>query len=418
MSTVVQKYGGSSMADVARIKQVADRVMRTRRQGHDVVVVVSAMGDTTDDLLGLAKQVSANPDRRELDMLLTAGERISMALLSMAIRELGGDAISFTGSQSGIITNDRHVDARIIEVRPVRVQDELANGRIVVIAGYQGVSYRREVTTLGRGGSDTTAVAMAAALGAEYCEICSDVDGVYTADPRVAPTARRIGTLSYEETQELAESGAKVLNAQAVEFAKDKGIAIFARATSSPLPGADPSSDGTVVRRHPPRQPGTVVGVASERDVLVVAMNGGSTGPALQPDEPRPGPFGPGDLLALLDEHKVAGKQLHVTGDRLTLVLSRENLHSESRLREALAARFGAVVRIDDTLGAISVVGAGINASFENVRRGSAALLENGTSIEGIATSSFRITWLIDQARLDDAVRLLHATFIEGATRS
>src|ERR1700736_912168 len=244
--------------------------MRTRRTGHDLVVVVSAMGDTTDDLLALARQVSANPDRRELDMLLTAGERISMALLSMAIRELGGDAISFTGSQSGIITNDRHVDARIIEVRPFRVQDELARGKIVVVAGYQGVSYRKEITTLGRGGSDTTAVAMAAALGAEWCEICSDVDGVYTADPRVVPTAKRIGVLSYEETQELAESGAKVLNAQAIEFAKEKGIAIFARATASPLPGADPSIDGTVVRRDSPRAPGTVVGVTSERDVLLL----------------------------------------------------------------------------------------------------------------------------------------------------
>ena len=395
MSIVVQKYGGSSVADVSRIKQVADRVMRTKREGHDVVVVVSAMGDTTDDLLGLAKQVSPNPDRRELDMLLTAGERISMALLSMAIRGLGGDAISFTGSQSGIITNDRHVDARIIEVRPVRVQDELANGRIVVIAGYQGVSYRREVTTLGRGGSDTTAVAMAAALGAEYCEICSDVDGVYTADPRVVPDAKRIGALSYEETQELAESGAKVLNAQAVEFAKEKGNAIFARATSSPLPGADPSADGTVVRRHPPRQPGTVAGVASERDVIVI--------------------HGSQDILALLDEQRVAGKQLHVTGDRLTLVVSRENLHAEAQVREALAARFGGAVRIADTLGAISIVGAGINASFDNVRRGSAALTASGAAIEGIATSSFRITWMIDRARLDDAVRLLHRTFIERA---
>ena len=338
-----------------------------------------------------------------------------MALLSMAIRDLGGDAISFTGSQSGIITNDRHVDARIIEVRPVRVQDELANGRIVVIAGYQGVSYRREVTTLGRGGSDTTAVAMAAALGAEYCEICSDVDGVYTADPRVVPSAQRIGTLSYEETQELAESGAKVLNAQAVEFAKEKGIAIFARATSSPLPGADPSADGTVVRRHPPRQPGTVVGVASERDVIVIF--GDSRRVALHPSDagrPFQGRLETSEeLLALLDEHRVAGKQLHVTGDRLTLVVSRENLHAEAQVREALASRFGDGVRIADTLGAISVVGAGINSSFDNVRRGSAALIGSGASIEGIATSSFRITWMIDRARLDDAVRLLHATFIE-----
>src|SRR5688500_18216690 len=187
MAVIVQKYGGSSVADVRRLKSVAERVVRTRRQGHDVVVVVSAMGDTTDDLLAMAKQVSTNPERRELDMLLSAGERISMALLSIAIRELGGDAISFTGSQSGIVTNDRHIDARIIEVRPFRVQDELARGRIVVIAGYQGVSYRRDVTTLGRGGSDTTAVAMAAALGADWCEICSDVDGVYSADPRVVP---------------------------------------------------------------------------------------------------------------------------------------------------------------------------------------------------------------------------------------
>src|SRR5437660_7173868 len=332
MPMVVQKYGGSSVADVSRIRQVAERVVRTRQNGHEVVVVVSAMGDTTDDLIALAKQVSANPDRRELDMLLTAGERISMALLSMAVRELGGDAISFTGSQSGIVTNDRHVDARIIEVRPFRVQDELTRGKIVVIAGYQGVSYRREVTTLGRGGSDTTAVAMAAALGAAYCEICSDVDGVYTADPRVVPAARRISSLSYEETQELAEAGARVLNAQAVEFAKDRGIAIYARAMASPLPGSDPSADGTVVRRHPPRTPGVVIGVASERDVLMLE----STAPSQE-------------VLAFLDDHRVAGKQLHAVGaDRVTLVVSRENLHEEARVRSALASQFGSKVRLVD----------------------------------------------------------------------
>jgi aspartate kinase len=397
MSIVVQKYGGSSVADVSKLRRVAARVMETRRTGRDVVVVVSAMGDTTDDLLTLAKQVSPNPDRRELDMLLTAGERISMALLSIAIRELGGDAISFTGSQSGIITNDRHVDARIIEVRPFRVQDELSRGRVVVIAGYQGVSYRREVTTLGRGGSDTTAVAMAAALDAEYCEICSDVDGVYTADPRIVPSARRIGTLSYEETQELAESGAKVLNAQAIEFAKEQGIAIYARATSSPLPGADPAADGTVVRRFAPRLPGAVVGVASEKDVLV--LYGGGAAAA--------------DVLAFLDEHKAAGKQLHVAGDRLTLVMSRENLHDEARLRGDLAAHFGSRTRLVDHLGAISVVGAGINASFDNVRRGSSTLAAAGIPVDGISTSSFRITWTIDRARLDEAVRLLHDTFID-----
>src|SRR5262247_3807158 len=187
MAVIVQKYGGSSVADVDRLRKVAERVMRTRAEGHEVVVVVSAMGDTTDELLALAKSLSANPDRRELDMLLSAGERISMALLSIAIRELGGEAISFTGSQSGIITNDAHTSARIVEVRPFRVQDELARGKVVIVAGYQGVSYKKEVTTLGRGGSDTTAVALAAALGAEACEIYSDVDGVYSADPRVVP---------------------------------------------------------------------------------------------------------------------------------------------------------------------------------------------------------------------------------------
>jgi len=408
VSIVVQKYGGSSVADVTRIRQVAERVMQTRRLGHDVVVVVSAMGDTTDELLALAKQVSPNPDRRELDMLLTAGERISMALLSMAIRELGGDAISFTGSQSGIITNDRHVDARIIEVRPFRVQDELARGKIVVIAGYQGVSYRREITTLGRGGSDTTAVAMAAALGAEYCEICSDVDGVYTADPRVVPAARRIGILSYEETQELAESGAKVLNAQAVEFAKEEGIAIYARATSSPLPGSDPAADGTVVRRHAPRAPGTVVGVASERDVLVLESEARLERRALHDA------FEPGDILALLDDHGVAGKQMHQAADgRLTLVISRENLHEEARVRAELSVRFGDRVRLSEDLGAVSVVGAGINASFDNVRRGSEALASASAVPRGIATSSFRITWMIDRARIDDAVRALHRTFLD-----
>jgi aspartate kinase len=410
MSIVVQKYGGSSVADAARMKQVAERVMRTRRSGHDVVVVVSAMGRTTDELLTLAKTVSANPDRRELDMLLTAGERISMALLSMAIRERGGDAISFTGSQSGIITNDRHVDARIVEVRPFRVQDELARGRIVVIAGYQGVSYRREVTTLGRGGSDTTAVAMAAALGAEYCEICSDVDGVYTADPRVVAEAQRIPALSYEETQELAEAGARVLNAQAVEFAKERGIAIYARATASPLPGDDPSADGTVVRRYPPRMPGAVVGVASERELLVIDVTDAQEGPA--------GPVDGLEVLALLDEHGVAGKQLQKRDHQLAVVVSRENVHSEERVRSALGQRFGDAVHISDASGAVSVIGAGINASFANLRKGAAALRSAAIATGGTSTSSFRITWLVPRQRVDDSVRELHRTFIPDAGAS
>lgn len=403
MSIVVQKYGGSSVADADKLRAVAGRVMRTRAQGHNVCVVVSAMGDTTDDLLSMAKKMSPNPDRRELDMLLTTGERISMALLSIAIRELGGDAISFTGSQSGIVTNDRHADARIIEVRPFRVEDELARGRIVVIAGYQGMSYRREVTTLGRGGSDTTAVAMAAALGAEWCEICSDVDGVYTADPRVVPAARRIGTLNYEETQEMAEAGAKVLNAQAVEFAKQHGIAIYARATAGPLPGADPSADGSVIRKDAPRPPGSVAGVASEKDVLILQARASFDG-----------------LLTFLDELGICGKQLHVAGtgalaDGLNMVLSRENLHEEERFRRGMAERFGDAARLLDGIGAVSAIGAGINTSYKNVRRGSAALDAAGIVPSGLSTSSFRISWLVPNAAVNNAVRALHRVFIEEA---
>jgi aspartate kinase len=398
MSIVVQKYGGTSVADVQKLRRVAERVMHTQRAGHQVVVVVSAMGDTTDELLAMAQQVSPNPERRELDMLLSAGERISMALLSMAIRELGGDAISFTGSQSGIITNDRHVDARIIEVRPFRIQDALAQGKIVVIAGFQGVSYKKEVTTLGRGGSDTTAVAMAAALDANYCEICSDVDGVYSADPRVVSGARRIGVLSYEETQEMAEAGAKVLNAQAVEFAKEKGIAIYARATSGPLPGPDPSIDGTVVRRSPPRMPGTVVGVTSERDVLL-----------LECDAPAE------ELLAALDACRIAGKQLHVASGLASLVVSRENLHDEARVRETLDRQISGRARLVDGLAAVSVIGAGINASHQNVRSGSEALASAGIQAAAVATSSFRITWMVPRGRTEEAVRILHEYFIEQA---
>jgi aspartate kinase len=231
------------------------------------------------------------------------------------------------------------------------------------------------------------------------------------------PAARRIGTLSYEETQELAESGAKVLNAQAVEFAKEEGIAIYARATSSPLPGSDPSIDGTVVRRYPPRSPGTVVGVASERDVIVLEMKARAEArpeDRAGPDAGKPDPVGPGDLLAFLDSSGVAGKQMHLDSDgRLTLVVSRENLHQEARVRAELSARFGDRLSLFHDLGAVSVVGAGINASFANVRRGSETLVAAGAMPRAAATSSFRITWMIDRDRLDDAVRSLHRTFLE-----
>lgn len=242
---LVQKYGGSSVADPQRLKQVAERVVSAYRHGYRVVVVVSAMGDSTDNLMTMAREMTSHPPRRELDMLLTAGERISMALLSMAIQELGCQAISFTGSQCGILTNDQHFDARIIEVRPVRIQDELERGKIVIVAGFQGMSYKREITTLGRGGSDTTAVALAAALGAEACEICSDVDGVYEADPRVIPEAKQIASLSYEEMEALSRAGAKVLHADAVAWARNNQVALYARATASKFG----ESGGTLIRK-------------------------------------------------------------------------------------------------------------------------------------------------------------------------
>ena len=258
MPILVQKYGGSSVADVEKIGKVADRVVAAKQGGHDVVVVVSAMGKTTDELLGLARQVSGDPPRRELDMLVSTGERVSMALLSIAIHARGGDAISFTGSQSGIITNDRHFDARILEVRPHRIDDELARGKIVIVAGYQGMSYRREITTLGRGGSDTTAVALAAALGAERCEIYSDVDGVYSADPRVVPDAAHLPEIDLASLQEMAEAGAKVLNAQAVEWARRAKIAVHARKTSDPV-GA--GRETVCVERQEPAHMRAVVGL-------------------------------------------------------------------------------------------------------------------------------------------------------------
>lgn len=394
MPIVVQKYGGSSVADVQKIQKVADKIAATKAAGNDVVVVVSAMGDTTDDLLALAKQVSENPARRELDMLLTAGERIAMAVVSMALNARGVPAVSFTGSQSGIVTNDAHTNARIVEVRPFRVQDELARGKVVIVAGYQGVSYRRDITTLGRGGSDTTAVALAAALEAD-CEIYSDVEGVYTADPRVVPEARRLSELSYEEMQELAESGARVLNAQAVEFAKDKGIAIYARATRG---GGE-----TVIRKFPPRMPGRVVGVASETGLVVVTAAGD-------------GPARLFDVVSYLDGREVPGKQLHYqhagasgTG---SLVLSLENIHDFPVLRRDLDSRFGTGIDVREGVGAVSAIGAGINATFTNLRKAHDAIARQGARVLGVSTSSFRISLLLEEAAVKDAVRNLHKELV------
>ncbi len=386
MPVVVQKFGGSSVSDVAKVRQVAARVAATRRAGSDVCVVVSAMGDTTDELLALAKQVSPAPPRRELDMLLSAGERISMALLSMALNDLGVPAISFTGSQSGIITTDSHSTARILEVRPFRVQEELARGKVVIVAGYQGVSTRKEVTTLGRGGSDTTAVALAAALGAD-CEIYSDVAGVYTADPRVVPSARRLDALSYEEMQELAAAGAKVLNAQAVEFAKERGIAVHARSTFG-------GAEETVV--HGGAHPERIAGVATQAELALLGF------PAARL----------GEVLGVLERHGAAALEVAVPGERAALALSLENVHGWPLVKAALLAEVPSLTVDDEGLGAVSVVGTGLSAGHRVLREVTGALAAAGGPPRAVFTSGLRVTAYCDTAVLKDVARALHAALI------
>lgn len=391
MSIVVQKYGGSSVATPEKIRRVAERIARTRQEGHRVVVVVSAMGDTTDELLALARRVTQRPDRRELDMLLTAGERISMALLSMALNDLGVDAISFTGSQSGIITNDSHANARIVEVRPYRIQDELDRGKVVIVAGYQGVSYRREVTTLGRGGSDTTAVALAAAVGAEWCEICSDVDGVYSADPRIVPQARKLDALTYDEMQSLAEAGARVLNAQAVEFARQKGIALFARATFSDTPG-------TVIRLDAPTPPGEVQAVASEKEVALVTVPCDATGLAA--------------LSMTLDTHGIHSRHLLFDGARALLLVSMENAH---RLPDAVAAldRLFPGTQLDDDHATVSCVGQAVGATHAKLAAAVERLAREHIAVERVLTHPDRLDLIVARASVQTAVRALHDELIE-----
>ncbi len=398
MSIIVQKYGGSSVADVSRLGQVAQMVARTREAGHRVVVVVSAMGDTTDELIKLAHQVTDEPPRRELDMLLSAGERIAMALLSMAIERLGHEAISFTGSQSGILTNDRHTNARILDVRPYRVQDELERDRVVIIAGYQGVSYRREITTLGRGGTDTTAVAMAAALGAERCEIYSDVDGVYSADPRVVAEARHLPEISYEEMQELSLAGAKVLNAQAVEFARRAGIVIYARAT------VDGRKETRVVVGGRPQK--GVAGVTGARDLVQLHLGGdgaGGDGATY------------GDLADALREWDVTPTRISQGHHCAVVVLSGELCTDLDSLVARFEARFGDRLKVDRDLGLASVVGSGIGRNPRNLTRAMGTLQGAKVDVLGLDTSPLRLSFYCRPRDLDEAVRALHHEFVEIA---
>jgi aspartate kinase len=391
VAIVVQKYGGSSVADVEKLGRVADKVVSTKRAGHDVVVVVSAMGKTTDQLLALAKQVDETPPRRELDMLLTTGERVSMALLSMAIQKRGEAAISFTGSQSGIITNDRHFDARIIEVRPHRIEDELSRGRIVIIAGYQGMSYRREITTLGRGGSDTTAIALAAALGAERAEIYSDVDGVYTADPRVVHDAAHLPELGYDAMLEMAEVGAKVLNQTAVETAKKAGILIHARSTFAP--GRE-----TVVRGGA----GPVRAVVGQRGVVRVRLAG-------EPDLRH--------ALAALGRASVPARDVSLDSGGASLVIPTQLTPDWPKVEQDIEAGVSAPPRWERELGAASLVAEGGDRETGASLYAEAAEALNAAGLRpvGASAAAARLSFLLPEARLDEAVRTLHARFVRTA---
>jgi len=401
---VVQKYGGSSVADVEKIGKVADRVVATQRAGNDVVVVVSAMGKTTDGLLALARQVAATaggnaePPRRELDMLVTTGERVAMSLLSIAIHARGMEAISFTGSQSGILTNDRHFDARIIEVRPYRIEDELARGRVVIVAGYQGMSYRREITTLGRGGSDTTAVALAAALEADRCEIYSDVDGVYSADPRAVPEARHLPELDHAVLQEMAECGAKVVCAQAVEWARRAGIAIYARSTFDPMNGEGEGARETVIRKFAPSQAPRARAVVAEQNVALARA-----GEGMRLDE----------VLRAASAVGLAFKDLSLGQGGGALVIPLLNVPDWQAAKRQLTAALPGL-EIVEGVAVVSVVGDGLAGTAEPLARFVAALRGAGVEIRLTLAGPLRLGAVIDAAAAGPAQQALHREFVAG----
>ena len=411
--TIVQKYGGSSVADVDKIRAVALLVKARRDQGHRVCVVVSAMGKTTDQLLAMAGQMAKAPPRRELDMLLTTGERASAALMAMALHDVGVDAISFTGSQAGIITNATHAGARVLEVRPYRVQDELDKGTVVVLAGFQGVSYSREITTLGRGGSDTTAVALAAALDAD-CEIYSDVDGVFTSDPRVVPEATRIEALTHEEMQELAAAGAKVLNAQAVQFAKARGIAIFALQTGLPN-GANGA--GTVIRKDAPPPVGGVRGVAHKNVLHRLVSNDLAQLPAML-DFLATHHLPAGPITANAAGTSALEQRFKAHDPRVEILVPPEDAHGFARIC-ALHLNEGARYWDGDDVGAVSLVGQGILDDPRILADSLRLLATEGVDVVGVSTSSFRITFLVPAdpegaGSVGAVARLLHRRFVKA----
>jgi aspartate kinase len=389
---VVQKYGGSSVADAARIEQVAQRVVATQAKGYAVVVVVSAMGKTTDELIKRANEITRAPSRRELDMLLSCGERASMALLAMAVQELGKEAVSLTGSQSGIITNDRHSGARILEVRPFRVQDELERGRIVIVAGFQGVSYRREVTTLGRGGSDTTAVALAGALSAEYCEICSDVEGVFTADPRIISAAELLDEISHEECLELTTHGAKVLHPESVEFARKLGVALYARPT---LGSVDESVGTRIDRVTADGRDHAISGVSVQRRLVRLRAKGSEAMDrmlAASADASLP-------VLHLDADHEIAD-----------LWFCLDDVPDWSKVREKLLGQ----VEIEEGCAAVSVVGEFVGRNAQHLARTRSVAAGIGVPVKAMATSPLRATLFCLDEEADSLARAFHRVFREA----
>jgi len=404
MTCIVQKYGGSSVADVDKLRKIARLIADTKGQNIDIAVVVSAMGKTTDELMLMAWEISPKPPRREMDMLLSTGERITMSLLCMALHELRLDAVSLTGSQAGIITNDRHNDAQVVEVRPFRVQDEMAKGKVVIIGGFQGVSYKRDITTLGRGGSDTTAVALAAALDAERCEIYSDVDGVYSADPSMVAEARHLPEISYPVMQEMSMAGAKVLHAHAVQFAKEKNIAIYARSTFKP--GRE-----TVIRRL---SPGTIIGVqtvVSEKQVERIRLRGADARALFK------------QAVEYLESEQVPIKEVNVTEitavadqSKASFVVSTQNIFGWEQIKAALINKIGAGIDFDTDLAALSLIGEGLNRNNLTLLEVFDLLASNGIPVLGITTTSFRISLLVPRNQIEKSTQLCHSHWVADSS--
>ncbi len=407
MGIVVQKYGGSSVADATGIKRVAQRIVNTRREGHDVVVVVSAMGDTTDELRDLAEQVTPLPPPRELDMLLTAGERISMALVAMAIAQLGHKAQSFTGSQAGVITDSAHGRAKIIDITPGRIEAAIKDGAIAIVAGFQGVSQdTKDVTTLGRGASDTTAVALAAALGAEVCEIYSDVDGVFTADPRIVPAARKLDRVSTEEMLEMAASGAKILHLRCVEYARRYNMPVHVRSSFS-------QNEGTWIIPEPaegeaPMEQAIIAGVADDRSEAKITVVGvpDKLGVAANIFEALAATEVNIDMVV----QNISAAATGLTDISFTLP------RADGQTAMAALARIQDQVGYDkllydDQIGKVSLIGAGMRSHPGITARFFAALASAGVNIEMISTSEIRISVIVDEAQVDEAVRATHTAF-------